>query len=120
MYALDFGKQTVNTSTATAGVLAQWWVKRDYGMWTPQLRAEFGHDMQGSSEAFMRYADLMSGPVYRTSLGRRRATTRCWARVSACRTLKGWSLRAEYQNQFDSSSRDNQGIQISVQKTLPP
>ena len=120
VYALDFGKQTVNTSTATAGVLAQWWVKRDYGMWTPQLRAEFGHDMQGSSEAFMRYADLMSGPVYRTSLGRQSRNHTLLGAGIGLQTLKGWSLRAEYQNQFDSSSRDNQGIQISVQKTLPP
>ncbi|WP_425604150.1 putative Ig domain-containing protein [Stenotrophomonas pavanii] len=120
VYALDYGKQTVNTSTATAGVLAQWWVKRDYGMWTPQLRAEFGHDMQGSSEAFMRYADLMSGPVYRTTLGRQSRNHTLLGAGIGLQTLKGWSLRAEYQSQFDSSSRDNQGIQISVQKTLPP
>ncbi|AEM49468.1 outer membrane autotransporter barrel domain protein [Stenotrophomonas maltophilia JV3] len=120
VYALDYGKQTVNTSTATAGVLAQWLVKRDYGMWTPQLRAEFGHDMQGSSEAFMRYADLMSGPVYRATLGRQSRNHTLLGAGIGLQTLKGWSLRAEYQSQFDSSSRDNQGIQISVQKTLPP
>ncbi|WP_313415010.1 putative Ig domain-containing protein [Stenotrophomonas sp.] len=120
VYALDYEKQTVNTSTATAGVLAQWAVKRDYGMWTPQLRAEFGHDMQGSSEAFMRYADLMSGPVYRATLGRQSRNHTLLGAGIGLQTLKGWSLRAEYQSQFDSSSRDNQGIQISVQKTLPP
>lgn len=120
VYALDYEKQTVNTSTATAGALAQWLVKRDYGMWTPQLRAEFGHDMQGSSEAFMRYADLMSGPVYRATLGRQSRNHTLLGAGIGLQTLKGWSLRAEYQSQFDSSSRDNQGIQISVQKTLPP
>lgn len=120
VYVLDYEKQTVNTSTATAGVLAQWLVKRDYGMWTPQLRAEFGHDMQGSSEAFMRYADLMSGPVYRATLDRQSRNHTLLGAGIGLQTLKGWSLRAEYQSQFDSSSRDNQGIQISVQKTLPP
>ncbi|WP_294990045.1 putative Ig domain-containing protein [uncultured Stenotrophomonas sp.] len=120
VYALDYQRQTVNTSTATAGVLAQWLVKRDYGMWTPQLRAEFGHDMQGSSEAFMRYADLMSGPVYRATLGRQSRNHTLLGAGIGLQTLKGWTLRAEYQNQLDSSSRDNQGIQISVQKTLPP
>ncbi len=120
MYALDYEKQTVNTSTATAGVLAQWLVKRDYGMWMPQLRAEFGHDMQGSSQAFMRYVDLMSGPVYRATLDRQSRNHTLLGAGIGLQTLKGWTLRAEYQSQLDSSSRDNQGIQISVQKTLPP
>jgi large repetitive protein len=120
VYALDYQRQTVNTSTATAGVLAQWLVKRDYGMWTPQLRAEFGHDMQGSSQAFMRYVDLMSGPVYRATLDRQSRNHTLLGAGIGLQTLKGWTLRAEYQSQFDSSSRDNQGIQISVQKTLPP
>ncbi|HEL2978818.1 TPA: putative Ig domain-containing protein [Stenotrophomonas maltophilia] len=120
VYALDYQRQTVNTSTATAGVLAQWLVKRDYGMWTPQLRAEFGHDMQGSSQAFMRYVDLMSGPVYRATLDRQSRNHTLLGAGIGLQTLKGWTLRAEYQNQLDSSSRDNQGIQISVQKTLPP
>ncbi len=120
VYALDYQRQTVTTSTATAGVLAQWLVKRDYGMWTPQLRAEFGHDMQGSSQAFMRYADLMSGPVYRATLDRQSRNHTLLGAGIGLQTLKGWTLRAEYQNQLDSSSRDNQGIQISVQKTLPP
>ncbi|MHC1654666.1 putative Ig domain-containing protein [Stenotrophomonas maltophilia] len=120
VYALDYEKQTVNTSTATAGVLAQWLVKRDYGMWTPQLRAEFGHDMQGSSQAFMRYVDLMSGPVYRATLDRQSRNHTLLGAGIGLQTLKGWTLRAEYQSQLDSSSRDNQGIQISVQKTLPP
>ncbi len=120
VYALDYQRQTVNTSTATAGMLAQWLVKRDYGMWTPQLRAEFGHDMQGSSQAFMRYVDLMSGPVYRATLDRQSRNHTLLGAGIGLQTLKGWTLRAEYQNQLDSSSRDNQGIQISVQKTLPP
>lgn len=120
VYALDYQRQTVNTSTATAGVLAQWLVKRDYGMWTPQLRAEFGHDMQGSSQAFMRYVDLMSGPVYRATLDRQSRNHTLLGAGIGLQTLKGWTLRAEYQSQLDSSSRDNQGIQISVQKTLPP
>ncbi|WP_439449035.1 putative Ig domain-containing protein [Stenotrophomonas sp. ATs4] len=120
VYALDYQRQTVNTSTATAGVLAQWLVKRDYGMWTPQLRAEFGHDMQGSSQAFMRYVDLMSGPVYRATLNRQSRNHTLLGAGIGLQTLKGWTLRAEYQSQLDSSSRDNQGIQISVQKTLPP
>ncbi|MEG0182733.1 MAG: putative Ig domain-containing protein [Stenotrophomonas sp.] len=120
VFALDYQRQTVNTRTGTAGLLAQWMVKRDYGMWTPQLRAEFSHDMQGSSQALMRYVDMMSGPVYRATLDQQSRNHMLLGAGIGLQTMKGWSLRAEYLNQLDSSSRDNQGVQISVQKTLPP
>ncbi|MHB1056908.1 MAG: putative Ig domain-containing protein [Rhodanobacter sp.] len=120
VYALNYRSQTVKTSTGTVGLLAQWTVKRDYGVWAPQLRAEFGHDMQGSSQATMRYADLLSGPLYQATLARQSRNHTLLGAGIALQTLKGWSLRAEYQNQLDNTSRNNQSILLSVQKTLPP
>jgi uncharacterized protein YhjY with autotransporter beta-barrel domain len=120
IFALSYQEQTVKTSTGTVGLLAQWTVKRDYGVWAPQLRAEFGHDMQGSSQATMRYADLLSGPLYQATLARQSRNHTLLGAGIALQTLKGWSLRAEYQNQLDNTSRDNQSILFSVQKTLPP
>ncbi|WP_235580184.1 putative Ig domain-containing protein [Rhodanobacter sp. Soil772] len=120
VFALNYRSQTVKTSTGTVGLLAQWTVKRDYGVWAPQLRAEFGHDMQGSSQATMRYADLPSGPLYQATLARQSRNHTLLGAGIALQTLKGWSLRAEYQNQLDNTSRDNQSILLSVQKTLPP
>ncbi len=120
VFALNYRGQTVKTSTGTLGLLAQWLVKRDYGMWAPQLRAEFGHDLQGSSQATMRYADGLSGPLYQATLMRQARNHTLLGAGVTLQTLKGWSLRAEYQNQMDSTSRDNQSILLGVQKTLPP
>lgn len=120
IFSLDYQGQTVKTSTATLGLLAQWSAKRDYGTWAPQLRAEFGHDMQGSSEATMRYADLLNGPLYRATLtGQSRNHTMLGAGL-ALQTLKGWLLRLEYQNYLDNTSRDNQSILLGVEKKFGP
>jgi outer membrane autotransporter protein len=120
IFALDYQRQTVKTSTATLGILAQWTAKRDYGTWAPQLRAEFGHDMQGSSQATMRYADLINGPLYQATLtGQSRNHTMLGAGV-ALQMTRGWLLRAEYQNYLDNSSKDNQSILLGVEKKFDP
>ncbi|WP_250901836.1 MULTISPECIES: putative Ig domain-containing protein [unclassified Dyella] len=120
VYALQYERQTVKTSTGVLGLRAQWMVKRDYGVWMPQLRAEFRHDFQGASIAAMRYADLLGGPLYQAALGN---TNRNHTLVGAgvmLQTLKGWSMRLEYQNLLDNSTRDNQSIQLGVEKKFDP
>ena len=120
IYSLKYQAQDVNTSTATVGVLAQWTAKRDYGTWAPQLRAEFGHDLQGSSQAAMRYADLLNGPIYQATLqSQSRNHTMLGAGV-ALQTLHGWMLRFEYQNYLDNTSRDNQSILLGIEKKFGP
>lgn len=120
VFALNYRGQTVRTSTGTVGLLAQWTVKRDYGLWAPQLRAEFGHDMQGASVAAMRYADLLSGPLYQATLTRQSRNHTMLGAGLTLQTLKGWSLRAEYQSYLDNTSRDNQSILLGVEKKLQP
>ena len=120
IYALNYQRQTVKTSTATAGLLAQWSAKRDYGTWVPQLRFEFGHDFQGSSTATMRYADLLNGPLYQATLySQSRNHSMLGAGVSL-QTNGGWLLRAEYQNYLDNTSRDNQSILLGAEKKFDP
>ncbi|MET0616308.1 MAG: putative Ig domain-containing protein [Luteibacter sp.] len=120
VYSLAYQGQTVKTATATVGVLAQWSAKRDYGVWAPQLRAEFGHDMQGSSSAAMRYADVLDGPLYRATLYRQSRNHTLLGAGIALQTNNGWMLRAEYQNQLDNTSRDNQSILLGVEKKFGP
>ena len=120
IYSLAYQRQTVKTSTGTLGLLAQWSAKRDYGVWSPQLRVEFGHDMQGSSLAAMRYADSLSGPLYQaTLLNQSRNHTMLGAGI-ALETTRGWLLRAEYQNYLDNTSKDNQSILLGVEKKFDP
>ncbi|WNL46391.1 putative Ig domain-containing protein [Dyella sp. BiH032] len=119
-YALRYERQTVKTSTGVLGLRAQWVAKRDYGVWMPQLRVEFRHDFQGAGVAAMRYADLLGGPLYEAQLSN---TSRNHTLVGAgvmLQTLSGWSLRMEYQNLLDNSTRDNQSIQLGVEKKFDP
>ena len=120
VYSLKYQGQTVKTTTATVGVLAQWAVKRDYGVWAPQLRAEFGHDMQGSGQAVMRYADLLDGPLYRATLYRQSRNHTLLGAGIVLQTLGGWMIRAEYQNQLDNTTRDNQSILLGIEKKFGP
>jgi large repetitive protein len=120
IYALDYQRQTVTTTTATAGVLAQWLAKRDYGTWSPQLRFEFGHDFQGSSTATMRYADLLNGPLYRATLYNQSRNHSMLGAGVSLQTNHGWLLRAEYQNYLDNTSRDNQSILLGAEKKFDP
>ena len=119
-YALHYDRQTVKTSTGVLGLRAQWMAKRDYGVWMPQLRVEFRHDFQGASVAAMRYADLLGGPLYQAVLG---STSRNHTLVGAgvmLQTLKGLSVRFEYQNLLDNATKDNQSIQLGVEKKFDP
>ncbi len=114
-HALDYRGQTVETSTASLGLLAQWTLRRDYGLWQPMLRAEFGRDLQGASQATMRYLDVLDGPLYQATLtGQSRSHGTLGAGISL--QAAGWLLRAEYQNYLDSTSGDNQSVQLGVEK----
>lgn len=117
---LSYQSQTVKTTTGNVGMRAQWTVKRDYGSWLPLLRAEYEHDFQGAGVAEMRYADLLSGPLYQASLqGQSRTRTLLGAGVQL-QTLKGWMLRFEYQSLLESSSSDNQSVLLGVEKKFGP
>jgi hypothetical protein len=118
IYSLDYLSQSVNTTTATVGVLAQWSTRRDYGIWAPQLRAEFGHDLQGSSQAAIRYADMLDGPLYRATLYQQSRNHTLLGAGVVLQTNHGWMLRAEYQNQLDNTSRADQSILFGAEKKL--
>ncbi|UPG93877.1 autotransporter domain-containing protein [Luteibacter aegosomatissinici] len=120
VYALTYQGQTVKTATGTLGLLAQWTARRDYGVWSPQLRAEFGHDMQGSSTATMRYADSLQGPLYQATLASQSRNHTMVGVGVALQTLKGWLLRMEYQNYLDNTSKDNQSILLGIEKKFDP
>jgi outer membrane autotransporter protein len=120
VYSLAYQGQTVKTSTGTLGLLAQWTFKEDYGVWSPQARAEFGHDMQGSNQATMRYADVLSGPLYQATLTNQSRNHTMLGVGVALQSLSGWLLRMEYQNYLDNTSSGNQSILLGVEKKFDP
>jgi outer membrane autotransporter protein len=120
LYALRYDAQTVKTTTGSVGVRMAFPLKRDFGMMTPRLRLEYQHDFQGSSSATMRYADLPAGPVYRTNFDDRSRNHALLGLGMQLQTSHGLMLRAEYQSLFDSSSRNNQSIQLGVEAPFNP
>lgn len=114
--ALSYQAQTVKTSTVSAGVLAQFAVKRDYGVWAPQLRAEYGRDLQGASNALMSYADLMGGNVYRANLLQQSRDHALLGTGLGLQTVGGWNFVTEYQIQLESNLGNNQSVRFSVEK----
>ncbi|WP_205746406.1 IPT/TIG domain-containing protein [Dyella amyloliquefaciens] len=117
---LSYDRQTVKTTTGNLGLRAEWTVKTEYGLWLPTLRAEYEHDFQGSSVAAMRYADLLAGPLYQTSLAGQSSNRTLLGAGIQLQTLKGWLLRFEYQNLFESSTRSNQSVLLGVEKKFDP
>ncbi|QKW56373.1 autotransporter domain-containing protein [Stenotrophomonas sp. NA06056] len=118
VYVLAYQAQTVTLSTATVGALARWAIKRDEAVWSPQLRAEFGHDLQGAQDARLGYADLPGGPLYRTTLyGQSRNHGLLGAGIGL-RTASDWMLRAEYQVRLDNSSGNDQSVLLGVEKAF--
>ncbi|MBB3226605.1 outer membrane autotransporter protein [Luteibacter sp. Sphag1AF] len=118
LYALSYDGQTVKTTTGSLGVRLEWAAKRDYGIWLPRLRAEYQHDFQGSSDATMRYADLLSGPVYRASLLDQSHNHMLLGAGIQLQMLRGWLIRFEYQNLLDNTTRDNQSVTFGLEKTF--
>jgi outer membrane autotransporter protein len=116
LYALRYQAQTVKTNTASAGVLAQFAIKRDYGVWAPQLRAEYGRDLEGSSSALMSYADLVGSNPYRASLLQRSRDHALLGGGFSLQTLGGWNFTAEYQVQLESDTGNNQSVRFGIEK----
>lgn len=118
VYVLAYQAQTVTLSTATVGALARWAIKHDDAVWSPQLRAEFGRDLQGAQDARLGYADLPGGPLYGTTLyGQSRSHGLLGAGIGV-RTARDWLLRAEYQVRLDNSSGNDQSVLLGVEKAF--
>jgi uncharacterized protein YhjY with autotransporter beta-barrel domain len=117
-YALDYHGQKVRTSTGALGLRAEFRLKRDFGTLVPRVRVEYQRDFQGSSDATMTYADLLSGPLYRTSVGDSARNHRLLGLGAQAQFNNGLSLRMEYQALFDSGTHANQSILLGIEKTF--
>jgi large repetitive protein len=116
IYALSYGNEMVRTTTASLGVRVNYLIKEDYGSVMPQLRLEYGHDFQGSSQATMTYADLLAGPVYRAQVDpitQNHFLIGIGVNWELARQL---TLRLEYENEINAGDQNDQSILINVQK----
>jgi outer membrane autotransporter protein len=116
IYALSYQNQTVRTTTGSLGVRANYLIKEDYGTVMPQIRVEYEHDFQGSSQATMSYADLLAGPIYRAQVDPLTQNHFLIGIGVNWQFNNHWLLRLEYENMINAGDQNDQSILINVQK----
>lgn len=116
IYALTYGNQMVKTTTASIGMRMNYLIKEDYGTVMPQLRLEYGHDFQGSSQATMSYADLLAGPIYRAQVDQLTQNHFLIGLGMNWELVRQLSLRLEYEREINAGDQNDQSILINVQK----
>ncbi|MGC1548969.1 MAG: autotransporter domain-containing protein, partial [Rhodanobacter sp.] len=91
-------------------------IKEDYGTVMPQLRIEYGHDFQGSSQATMTYADLLAGPVYRAQVDQLTQNHFLIGIGMNWELACQLTLRLEYENEINAGDQNDQSILFNLQK----
>jgi len=86
------------------------------GTLTPQLRLEYQYDFQGNGSATMQYADLMSGPFYRTSLPVFDRSRFLLGIGLGFNGEQGLSTRIEYNGVVDANNGSDHGVMINIEK----
>jgi len=115
IYALAYEDMDVDTTVGNLGLRMDWQHDQPWGRFTPQLRLEYQHDFSGRSDAVIRYADLLGGPVYGLS-STGFDNNRFMVGLGALFDLNsGWGWRLEYQGQVTGDGTDN-GVSVNVQK----
>ena len=109
--ALTYGKMDVDSTTGNAGVRFDWRRQTAWGAFSPQLKAEYQHDFNGSGMATVQYSDLLQMPFYRTTLdgySRNR-----WVLGAGLQFdwSSGWGLRVDYRAQMGGDASDH-GVEI--------
>jgi uncharacterized protein YhjY with autotransporter beta-barrel domain len=114
VHALRYGQQDVDTGTATLGLRLERAFQQEWGLFTPLLRIEHQRDFQGQGSATLQYADLPSGPFYR-SLGDTYDRSRWLLGLGTSFTLSNTlGLKLEYQFIGDDTL-DDQTLRLMLQ-----
>jgi outer membrane autotransporter protein len=116
IYALNYMGQTVKTTTTSIGVHADYVFKEDFGTVAPQIRLEYEHDFQGSSNATISYADLIAGPIYTAPIDPLAHNHYLIGIGANWQFNNNMMIRLEYDNQLDTGDQDNQSILLNIQK----
>jgi large repetitive protein len=114
-YALTYRDQDVKTTTASLGMRADYQYTVDNGTITPQFTVEYQHDLQGNTTATLSYADLLSGPLYRANVVGLSQNRLLLGIGASWQTLKGMTLRLQYQGLIGNSETDN-SILLNIEK----
>ncbi|NZA27741.1 putative Ig domain-containing protein [Luteimonas sp. SJ-92] len=115
--ALRHGAMDVDTTTGNVGLRLDFRSKTSWGVFAPLLRMEYQHDFQGDASATMGYADLLTGPLYRTTLDgfdRNRLMLGIGAMFGHD---SGVSTRIEYRGVVGNGSDRDHGLLLNIEKS---
>ncbi len=62
--AIRYGDQDIDTFTGLVGLRLYYAIPTDWGVFTPKLRLEYGHDFASASSLALSYANLTGSPSY--------------------------------------------------------
>ena len=114
MYALHYGDQTQRYVTSFLGLRSSYDLPTSWGMVTPTLRIEWGHNFSNSGGVDLSYADLVGGPVYRLNtdpLSSNFVNVDLGADISLS---KLWLLGIGYKTSLGASGEQNQLFRIGL------
>ena len=115
IFSLAYDNMAVDTNTGNAGVRIDYRHEAAWGFLVPQFRVEYQHDFRANGSQSMRYADLPTGPFYRTSLNEFDRTRLMLGLGLLFDLNSGWSFRLDYRGLTGSDDRDN-GLQFNVDR----
>jgi uncharacterized protein with beta-barrel porin domain len=114
VHALRYGRQDVDTGTASLGLRLERRFQQEWGVFAPLFRLEHQRDFQGQGSATLQYADLPSGPFYR-AYGDTFDRSRWLLGLGTAFTLsEALGLKLEYQFMGDDTM-DDQTLRLILQ-----
>lgn len=116
IYALDYRKQDVDTTTTSLGVRLDYRNDVSWGTFSPQFRLEYQHDFQDDGSATMGYADLPAGPLYRALVQGLDSNRIVFGIGAALRTEHDLTFRFEYRGLLGSDGDSDRGILLNLEK----
>jgi len=112
-YSLHYEAMDVKSTTGNAGLRLDYTLLTAWGVFSPQLKAEYQHDFNGNGIASMQYSDILQRPFYRTSLDGYRRNRWLFGAGTQLVWKNGWGLRLDYRALIGNDSSDH-GFQLSV------
>jgi outer membrane autotransporter protein len=116
IYALQYGELDVETTTGNLGLRVDFRNEVSWGVFTPKLRLEYQHDFDGNGATTLQYADLPTGPFYRTELSDF-DRSRFMIGIDALFSTDGdWSFGIDYRGLIGNGGDRDHGFMINVDK----
>jgi outer membrane autotransporter protein len=115
-YALAYGALDVRTTTGNAGVRIDYRRETGWGAFSPQLRLEYQRDFKGNGTQTMQYADVQSGPLYRTALSDFDRSRLVLGMGLLFSTDSEWSFKLDYRGLIGSGDDRDHGLQFEIGK----